>query len=93
MHTVPSQKYIDLSSSRKVPVIASFDVKGDCIPLYFRYNFEDGTYTDISIDRIIKTEKGSSKTAYTCYVTTYDIRRTIKIVYFKEQGFWAINVY
>ncbi|MDR0925441.1 MAG: hypothetical protein LBN31_13945 [Hungatella sp.] len=90
----PRQKeYIDLSSKRALPVIASFNVRGDCVPLYLRYIFSDDTYTDISIDRIIEMNRGSSRTTYVCYVTTYDIRHTIKLVHYRDQGIWALNAY
>lgn len=48
------KEYIDLSSRRYVPVIASFNVKGDCVPLYFRYIFADDSYTDIPLDELLK---------------------------------------
>ncbi len=85
--------YINLSARINVPVIASFNTKGDCIPLYFRYIFPDDSYTDFSIDRIIETKRGSRKTTYICEVTVYDIRHTIKLVHFLDQELWAINAY
>jgi hypothetical protein len=37
--------------------------------------------------------RGSSRTTYVCYVTTYDIRHTIKLVHYRDQGIWALNAY
>ena len=85
--------YIDLSVKKDVSVIASFNEKGDCVPLYFRYTFFDGSFTDIQIDRIIEVRRASPKTYYSCYVTTYDIRHQIKLVHNREQGTWSLNTY
>ena len=93
-YTVPlnPKEYIDLSSKRNVPVIASFNIQGNCVPLYFRYIYEDGTHTDIAIDRIVEMKRGSSKTSYVCDVTTYDIRHRITLVHFRDRGLWSLNV-
>ena len=85
--------YIDLSVKKKVPVIASFNEKGDCVPLYFRYVFHDGSFTDIQIDRIDEMRRASPKTYYFCYVTTYDVRHRIKLVHNRERGTWSLNAY
>lgn len=85
--------YIDLSVKKKVSVIASFNEKGDCVPLYFRYVFHDGSYTDIQIERIIETRRAAPHTFYTCYVTTYDIRRKIDLVHHRDEGTWTLNAF
>lgn len=85
--------YINLSARREVPVIASFNGKGDCVPLYFRYIFYDGSFTDIQIERIIEVRKASPHAFYICYVTTYDIRRKIDLVHNRSQGTWTLNAF
>ena len=85
--------YINLAARREVPVIASFNEKGDCVPLYFRYIFYDGSFTDIPIDRIIEKRTTTAHTFYTCYVNTYDIRRKIDLVHNRSKGTWTLNAF
>ncbi|WP_367566893.1 hypothetical protein [Lacrimispora sp.] len=84
-------EYIDLSFMRTVPVIASFNARGDCVPVYFRYIFSDGTYSDIAIDRVIMTDKRFRQTCYVCDVTVNDARQRVTFTYFRDDGMWALK--
>ncbi len=85
------KEYIDLSYNRTLPVIASFNVRGDCVPVYFRYTFADGTYTDIAIDRVSIMDKRFRQTIYECIITANDIRQKVTLTYFREDGLWVLK--
>ena len=82
---------IDLSYNRTLPVIASFNARGDCVPIYFRYIFSDGTYTNIAIDRVVNIDKRFRQTTYICDVTANDTRQKVTLTYFREDGLWALK--
>ena len=84
-------EYIDLSFMRTVPVIASFNIRGDCVPLYFRYIFSDGTYTDIAIDRIADIDKRFRQTTYICDVTINDMHKKVTLTHFRDDGMWSLK--
>jgi len=85
------KEYINLPRNRTVPVIASFNAHGDCVPLYFRYTFSDGTYSDIAIDRVIMTDKRFRQTAYVCDITVNDARKRVTFTHFRDDGMWALE--
>ena len=85
------KKTIDLIYNRTLPVIASFRARGDCVPVYFRYTFSDGTYTDVAIDRVVDTDKRFRQTTYICDVTVNGIRQRVELTHFREDGLWTLK--
>lgn len=81
---------IDFTRYRYVSVIASYNTFGKCIPLYFRYMYSDGTYSDIAIDRVVYTTANSYHTAYTCDITVHDCRERILLTYHKDYNKWSV---
>lgn len=92
-HTANPQpkETINLTYRHTVPVIASFSASGDCVPVYFRYTFSDGTYTDIAIDRVENVDKRFRQTTYICDVTVNDARQRVTLTHFREDGLWTLK--
>lgn len=83
---------IDLSRNHFVSVIASHNTMGKCIPLYFRYIYQDGTYSDVAIDRIERTEEDLCRIRFYCYMTVNDIRRPVTLTYHKDFSKWSVRL-
>lgn len=92
-HTAKLQpkETLDLTYNRTLPVIASFSARGDCVPVYFRYAFSDGTYTDVTIDRVVNTEKRFRQTTYICDITVNGIRQRVELTHLREDGLWTLK--
>lgn len=70
-----------------VPVIASFNNKGEMIPLYFSV---EGLR--IKIDHLLYAEKKAmDKIVYRCEVTFSDRVQQITLNYHKCAGIWTLN--
>lgn len=83
---------IDLTAKHIVPVIASYNISGECIPLYFRYIHQDGAHTDIAIDRLIDRRTTICHTAYICLITIADQKKQIQLTYHKDYNKWTVHI-
>lgn len=87
-----SPEIIDFSRNRFVPVISSHNILGECMPLYFRYVHQDGTYTDIAIDRVLRKEENLCRIIYYCTATVHDIRQQVVLVFHKDVSKWSVGL-
>lgn len=70
-----------------VPVIASFNNKGEMIPLYFSV---EGLR--LKIDHLLYSDKKTTDmTTYRCEVTFSDRVQQITLNYHKNAGIWTLN--
>lgn len=95
INNTPKQKFsLDLEKNKYVPVIASYDTKGNCRPLYFRYNHPDGTSEKIAIDRIEKIMPNSLfGFNYYCIVTINDMQMMVVLFHSNDDHKWALRLY
>lgn len=82
---------INLSTNHFVSVIASYNVNGKCVPLYFRYVYTDGTYSDIAVDRVIDTRVTICNTAYVCDTTVNDLKKRIVLTFHNDYKKWTLQ--
>ena len=69
-----------------VPVIASFNNKGEVIPLYFSV---EGLR--LKIDHLLYADKKSDVITFRCEVTFSDRVQQIMLNYHKNAGIWTLN--
>ena len=70
-----------------VPVIASFNNKGEVIPLYFSV---EGLR--LKVDHLVYTDKKvRDVTIYRCEVTFSDRVQQVTLNYHKRAGIWTLN--
>lgn len=75
-----------------IPVIASYSVGGNCVPLYFRYPMEDGTYHDITIARVISQRPNVSfGTIYLCEIFNHDRRMQVYLYFHRVTNKWSLR--
>lgn len=77
-NTEPIKRTIisDTSNNIIVPVICSFSITGECKPLYFNFQEENGEYVRVKIDRVECSKPNSIfGMIYTCVVTLHDTQQ------------------
>ncbi len=87
------RKPTELEGSRFhfVPVIASFNSAGECRPLYFRFVYPDGTYTDIAIDKVISFHSAPMFPSYVCLITIGDTRTQVTLRFHSRENRWSVD--
>lgn len=86
------EEIIDTRLNTFVPVIASYNTKGQCKPLYFQFTYPDGQTEAIAIDRVISVDCTSVYGAiYHCAVTICDCRRYVDLFYHYKPHRWTIK--
>lgn len=74
-----------------VPVIASYNIAGQCRPLYFRFQYRDGTYSDIAIDRVLSSRPSLSSIFFTCDVTIGEVKTQVILQLHRKDNKWSIQ--
>lgn len=75
-----------------VPVIASYNVKGECMPLYFRHTNSDGSYSDIPICKVADIKQNSIfGTIYQCEYIDQGCRRKINLYFHRKENKWSMR--
>lgn len=88
IYTAPS---VDTDNNIYVPVICSYNVSGECRPLYFLYTEEDGETIRVKIDKIEYSEKNSIfGTIYHCQISINNQIQKIKLFFIKPRLFMMI---
>lgn len=82
---------IDFTNHRFVPVIVSYNTDGACVPLYFRYLYQDGSRDDVAIDRVVDTKETMWNVAYHCDITANDRRCRIVLTFHKDLNKWSLT--
>lgn len=70
-----------------IPVIASFNIKGDILPLYFQY---DNRTVSLSSVRIVS--KIHACIVYDCMAELEGYSRNVKITYRSQLHIWTLYV-
>lgn len=73
-----------------VPVIASYNSSGQCRPLYFRFQYQDGTYSDIAIDRVLSCQSRLASIFFTCSVTVGEVKTQVVLQFHRKENKWSI---
>ncbi len=74
-----------------VPVIASYNSSGQCRPLYFRFQYQDGTYSDIAIDRVLSCRSCLASLFFTCDVTVGEVKTQVILQFHRKENKWSIR--
>lgn len=70
-----------------VPVIVSFDSKGEMVPLYFRYN-----NLKLKIDNVKAKYKGMGRLEkFDCEITLTDRIQIVELYYFSPKHSWGLK--
>lgn len=76
-----------------VSVIASYNVEGECIPLYFRHMNSDGTYIDIPITKILGRKPNSIfGTIYQCEYLDHGYKKQISLYFHRKENKWSVRL-
>ena len=83
---------INPSTNTIVPVIASYNAEGDCMPLYFRYSNPDGTYHDVAVTRVISKKPNSTfGTIYFCEAAVNGRCIPIALYFHRSENKWSLR--
>lgn len=83
---------LDVSKNTVVPVICSYNTKGECRPICFRYTFPNGDTEKVSIDRIECSKPNSVfGTIYKCLVTVAGAQRYVYLYYHDKTHTWSLR--
>lgn len=83
---------LDVSKNTAIPVICSYNSKGECKPLCFRYTYENGDSEKVTIDRIEYSKPNSCfGTIYRCIVTINNAQRYVSLYYHDKTHTWSLR--
>ena len=83
---------LDVSQNTVIPVICSYNTKGECRPICFRYTFQNGDTEKVSIDRIEYSKPNSVfGTIYCCLVTVAGAQRYVYLYYHDKTRTWSLR--
>ena len=81
---------IDDSGYKPVAVIASFNVKGEFIPLHIQLE-ENNERITIKVDNVHRIVEKPAVIEYECYVTMNSRKKLIILYYFIRNHIWKIK--
>ena len=82
----------DPAQNTVVPVIASYNVNGDCMPLYFRYTNSDGSYSYIPIFKVIDVQSNPVLGInYQCEYINQSRRQRINLYFHRKENKWSMR--
>lgn len=86
------KEIINLHENLCIPVIASYNPLGECRPLYFQLQNDDGSNNTISIDKVLSSKKNSIfGMIYHCAVTIAGCRQYVTMHYHCQSGQWSVK--
>jgi hypothetical protein len=91
-YPAPKKFEIDYSKNRPIEVIASFNIEGKFIPLYFKYVAEDQTAYKYKIDAIKYTRDYDRSTLFCCLYTNNGKQYELLLSYWHNEHLWTIPV-
>lgn len=77
---------VDLENQALIKVIASFNIQGDMIPLYFNI---DGI--SVKIDQIKYHDDAIWGSKYRCEITLVDHVETVELYYYNTRKVWTLR--
>lgn len=92
MSEFDSPNVINIKENDSVSVIASFDRKGNIMPLYFRYGTDEQVTVKILSSRILNASpQDDIFLTFLCRYMHGDIMKSIKLSYCCKEHFWHIE--
>ena len=85
--------HIDTDNNIYVPVICSYNVSGECRPLFFQFTEEDGSTNKIKIEKVEYSEKNSIfGTIYHCKIISNECSQIVKLYFLKDLNKWSLRL-
>lgn len=86
------ERPLKIKNNCLVPVIASFNSEGKCLPLYFRYTYADGQTIPIHIDKVLFSKPNACYgTIYCCQILVCRHKQIVYLFYHDEQRKWYLR--
>lgn len=83
---------LDVSQNTVIPVICSYNTKGECRPICFRYTYLNGDTEKVTIDRIEYSKPNSVfGTIYRCVVTVAGAQRYVSLYFHDKTHTWSLR--
>lgn len=91
MSEFDSPNVINIKENDSVSVIASFDRKGNIIPLYFRYGTDEQITIKILSSHALNSSPYDIFLKFICKYMQENIMKSVRLVYCCKEHFWYID--